>query len=148
MKYRLEIFVWIWNCYRQPFNEWRVRKYIVSNFSLGECTATKFPFMYNQERNCAASVPVSTFMCLCGRIDRTIVGIYNSLTDTWIWKLGLTLCNSFSGDICFDFSVLCLFSVGSWRVAEKGSKLGVEKLVDTNINYFYVAHHFCCVQKI
>jgi hypothetical protein len=77
------------------------------------------------ERNCAASVPISTFMCLwavyifpvsvhilfCSRICRPSVEIYKSLTDTWMWKLGLRPCNSFSGNTCFEFSLLCLCSV-------------------------------------
>ncbi len=81
--------------------------------------------MYFQERNCAAPVPISTSMCLwaiylfqgsvhifsCSRIGRPIVGIYKSLTDTWMWKLGLRAHNSFSGNICFAFSLLRLCSV-------------------------------------
>ncbi len=47
------------------------------------------------------------------RKGRPIVGIYKSLTDTWMWKLGLRLRNSFSWNICFKFSVLCLYSVVS-----------------------------------
>ncbi len=58
-------------------------------------------FIYSQDR-------YTYFSC---RIGRRIMGIYKSLTDTWIWKLGLRPRNSFSGNICFKFSVLCLRSV-------------------------------------
>ncbi len=44
------------------------------------------------------------------RKDRPIVRIYNSLTDTWMWKLGLRPRYSFSGNICFKFSAFCLCS--------------------------------------
>ncbi len=39
---------------------------------------------------------------------RPIVGIYNSLTDTWMWKLELRPRYSFSGNICLKFSAFCL----------------------------------------
>ena len=45
------------------------------------------------------------------RKGRPIVGIYNSLTDTWMWKLGLRPRYSFSGNICFKFLAFCLYSV-------------------------------------
>ncbi len=67
-------------------------------------TIPKIQNIYFQKRNCAASVPISTFICLwsvhiffCSRRPtRPILGIYKSLTDTWMWKLGLRPCNSFS----------------------------------------------------
>jgi len=45
------------------------------------------------------------------RIGRPIVGIYKSLTNAWMWKLGLRPRYSFSGSICFEIWVFCLCSV-------------------------------------
>jgi hypothetical protein len=46
----------------------------------------------------------------CSRIGKPILGIYKSFTDTWMWKLGVGPSNSFSGNICVIFLVLCLCS--------------------------------------
>ncbi len=76
----------------------------------------KILFLYSFSGNCAASVPISTFMCLWAiYLSPGSVHIYKSLTDTWMWKLGLWPRNSFSGNICFEFTVLVLCSSG-WGI--------------------------------
>ncbi len=83
-------------------------------------TATAIPFIYAFSGNCAASALISGPHFSSSRKGRPIVGIYNSLTDTWILTLGLVPQYSFSGNICFKFSVskfqfsaFCLCSVYS-----------------------------------
>ncbi len=85
----------------------------------------KIPFIYSFSGSWSPSVPLSTFMCLwaiyiftgsvhifsCTRIGRSIVGINESLTDTWMSNLRLWPRNFFSGNICFKFSLLFLYSV-------------------------------------
>jgi hypothetical protein len=57
------------------------------------------------------------------RNGSSTMGIYNSLTDTWMWKLGLRPRYSFSGNICFKFSAFFLCSVSYLR--GKGSLVRV-----------------------
>ncbi len=87
------------------------------------CTATAIPIIYSFPGNSAASAPVHIQVSVSdlyiisphissSRKGRPPVRIYNSLTDTWMWKLWLRPRYSFSGNICFKFSALCLCSVG------------------------------------
>ncbi len=62
------------------------------------------------------------------RTGRPIVGIYNSLTDTWMWKLGLRPRYSFSGNICFKFSAFCLCSVPTRHATQAGGIGSLESI--------------------
>jgi hypothetical protein len=88
------------------------------------CTANALyrKFKTNIPRNETAR-PCSQFLysCICehlynptispqthhGKIGRPIVGIYKSLTDKLIQKLGTRPCSFISGNICFKCSVQC-----------------------------------------
>ncbi len=62
---------------------------------------------------CVCEIPRIDPHISSSRKGRPIVEIYNSLTDTWMWKLGLRPRYSFSGNICFKFSAFCLCSASS-----------------------------------
>ncbi len=66
------------------------------------------------------------------RNGRPIMGIYNSPTDTWMWKLGLRPRYSYSGNICFKFSAFCLCSVYTPRCNNVWHKCATPKMRSTN----------------
>ncbi len=66
----------------------------------------------------------------CSRIGKSMVGIYKSITDTLMWKLGLWSRNSFSGNICFQFLVWVLCSVEEFVIS---------------LLYLYLCTNFWCV---
>jgi hypothetical protein len=80
------------------------------------CTATAIPFLgiarpQPQFERFIYSQDQSTFPPAEQADPSWEIGIYNSLTDTWIWKLGLRPRSFFSVNICFKFSAFCICSV-------------------------------------
>ncbi len=97
--------------------------YILYILDFIQYIAKAIPFIYSFPGICASLanfyIHVSVSNLYIPRIDphifssrngSSIVGIYNSLTDTWMWKLGLRPRYSFSGNICFQFSAFFLCS--------------------------------------
>ncbi len=85
-------------------------------------------------------IPGSVHNYSCSRIGRLIVGLYKSLTDTWMWKLRLRPRSSFSGNICFEFAVLCLCSA-EWIFLKNGQLLHSME-VGTTIFCLVCSHYY------
>jgi hypothetical protein len=126
-------------------------------------------------KGCAAQVPISTSMCLwatyilysqdrstyffCSRLGRPIGGIYvlfahRNRNVMYEWELGLRPRNFFSGNICFDFSVLCLSSA-AWskmrriwsplsRLAFNFADLVLQKQVSWDNRYYKLSSDRQC----
>ncbi len=71
-----------------------------------------------------------------------IVGIYKSLEDTWVWKSGQWPRNSFSGNKCFEFSVLCS-ACSMLRMGPLHEKDGVD--VGKIEEYIHKVRYICTV---
>ncbi len=88
----------------------------------------RFPVMYSQKWNCSFQnrikmfcLPVPTLIYLwekyifpgsvcifcCRKMCGPILGICKSLTDTWMWKLGLRTCNFQKRNTYTGFSLQC-----------------------------------------
>ncbi len=75
--------------------------------------------------------------------DRSCEYMYKSPTETWMQELGLQACSSFSGNLCFEFSVLCLCSVFTLTSGCTNLWLSVELLL-LKINGTDVINLFHC----
>jgi hypothetical protein len=80
----------------------------------------------------------------CSRIGRSILGMYKSLTDTWMWKLGLWPRNSSSGNMCFEFSVLVLCSVGERVLVTEVTECQTERVKKAYFNDAAYLSAFVC----
>ncbi len=123
--------------------------------SLCVYTAMRIPFMRSQKRNCAASVPISTFMfkyshdrstnfLAAERAGRLWEYINHSQTHecgNWDWGRA----HSFSRNVCFEFSVLCLCSVGSYANCVQGKILwnSADAPFSLPLDLYCVTHVHC-----
>ncbi len=73
----------------------------------------QFPYSYGTFFMRLLAIYIFPESVQSSRIGKPILGIYKTRTETWVWKLGMRPHNSFSGNACFEFSVLYLSSVAT-----------------------------------
>ncbi len=78
---------------------------------------------------------------------RPIVGIYNLLTDTWMWKLGLRPRYSVFGNICFIFSAFCLCSAQQLPAETWDSPVSIGRVPSVAAANFYMSVSSCLTKQ-
>ncbi len=84
--------------------------------------------------------PRSVFHFCCRKIGGPTMGIHRSLTDTWMWKLGLKPRNSFSENTKIEISLQCLnfsshvYSI-PWRYIPGQSIPGMKRPLDDTTSH-------------
>ncbi len=81
----------------------------------------KFRNIYSQERNCATTIPIPTFMFLCAIYLFPPMGLHILLQE----KLGLRPRSPFSGNTHIEISLQC----GSAVSTKRGQRLSITDLV-------------------